>query len=90
LTAVQIQRADPDVIVGHDFLGTTLEILLTRMKDLKADHWSRIGRIRRTQLRVGRQAFGNAKFLAGRLVADLSSDGAKVIDLHSLIRAVLY
>ena len=48
------------------------------MKELKADHWSRIGRIRRTQLRVGKQAFGNAKFLAGRLVADLSSDGAKV------------
>jgi DNA polymerase alpha subunit A len=48
------------------------------MKELKADHWSRIGRIRRTQLRVGKQAFGNAKFLAGRLVADLSGDGAKV------------
>jgi DNA polymerase Pol2 len=77
LTLIQIQRADPDVIVGHEFLGTVLEILLTRMKELKADHWSRIGRIRRTQLRIGKQGFTNAKYLAGRLVADLSSEGAK-------------
>lgn len=77
LTLIQIQRTDPDVIVGHDFLGTTLEVLLTRMKELKADHWSRIGRIRRTALVIKKAWYSNAKVLAGRLVADLSSEGAR-------------
>lgn len=73
-----IQRNDPDVIVGHEFLGTGLETILQRMKELKADHWSRIGRIRRTQLKIGMRWYSNAKYLTGRLVSDLSSDGAKV------------
>ncbi len=74
-----IQRNDPDVIVGHELLGTNLEVILQRMKDLKADHWSRIGRFRRTQLKIGRMWYSNTKYLGGRLVADLSSDGAKVM-----------
>jgi DNA polymerase alpha subunit A len=73
-----IQRSDPDVIVGHEFLGTTLEVFLQRMKELKADHWSRIGRFRRVSLKIGRMWYSNTKFLAGRLISDLSSDGAKV------------
>jgi hypothetical protein len=48
------------------------------MKELKADHWSRIGRFRRAKWpNVGRQGT-NLKFLNGRLLCDLASDGAKV------------
>ena len=35
-----LNKADPDVIVGHEFLGASLDALLHRMRDLKVDHWS--------------------------------------------------
>lgn len=72
-----IQRHDPDVIVGHNFLGSSFEALLYRLKELKADQWSRIGRFRRKGFTISK-AGNNARLLAGRLVADLSSDVAKV------------
>ena len=31
-------RANPDIIVGHKFLGISLDILLHQMKELKADY----------------------------------------------------
>lgn len=86
-----IHRADPDVIVGHDFLGVSLDVLLHRMKELKADHWSRLGRFRRSKWpSIGKQGT-NIRFLAGRLLADLASDGAKV-GFNSIVaeRALIY
>ncbi|CCM02599.1 uncharacterized protein FIBRA_04702 [Fibroporia radiculosa] len=72
-----IHKADPDVIVGHEFLGVSLDVLLHRMRDLKADHWSRIGRFRRSKWpMIGRQGT-NMKFMNGRLLCDLASDSAK-------------
>ncbi|KAF8966275.1 DNA polymerase alpha catalytic subunit [Flammula alnicola] len=74
---VAIHKADPDIIVGHDFLGVSLDVLLNRMRDLKADHWSRLGRFRRSKWpNIGKQG-SNLKFLNGRLLCDLASDGAK-------------
>ena len=72
-----IQRHDPDVIVSHNFLGNTFEALLYRMRELKADHWSRIGRFRRKGMNISKMG-SNVRLMAGRLVADLSSDAAKV------------
>ncbi|KAF4610852.1 hypothetical protein D9613_006632 [Agrocybe pediades] len=72
-----IYKSDPDIIVGHDFLGVSLDVLLNRMRDLKADHWSRLGRFRRSKWpNIGRQG-SNLKFLNGRLLCDLASEGAK-------------
>ncbi|KAG6370047.1 ribonuclease H-like domain-containing protein [Boletus reticuloceps] len=74
---VTLFNADPDVLVGHDFLGVSLDVLLGRMKDLKAEHWSRLGRFRRAKwIPIGRQGT-NIKFLSGRLLCDLASDGAR-------------
>lgn len=74
---VAIFKADPDVIVGHDFLGVSLDVILDRMRDLKAEHWSRLGRFRRSKWpNIGRQGT-NIKFLNGRLLCDLASEGAK-------------
>ena len=75
---VTIYKADPDILIGHDFLGVSLDVLLSRMKDVKADHWSRLGRFRRAKwIPIGRQGT-NIKFLAGRMLCDLASDGARV------------
>ncbi|KIK69524.1 hypothetical protein GYMLUDRAFT_151355 [Collybiopsis luxurians FD-317 M1] len=74
---VALHKNDPDIIVGHDFQGVSLDVLLHRMRDLKADHWSRIGRFRRSAWpRIGKQGT-NLKFLTGRMLCDLSSDAAK-------------
>ncbi|KAF7983750.1 hypothetical protein HWV62_19727 [Athelia sp. TMB] len=74
---ITIYKADPDVIVGHEFLGVSLDVLLYRMKELKAEHWSRIGRFRRAKWpNIGKQG-SNLKFLNGRMLCDLASDGAK-------------
>lgn len=77
MSTVHIYQADPDVIVGHEFSGVTLDVLLHRMRDLKADAWSRIGRFKRDRwprLRGGL----NSHILNGRLILDLASDGSKV------------
>ncbi|KAH9933419.1 ribonuclease H-like domain-containing protein [Fomitopsis serialis] len=72
-----VYKADPDIIVGHEVLGVSLDVLLHRMRDLKADHWSRIGRFRRSKWpSIGRQGT-NLKFMNGRLLCDLASDSAK-------------
>lgn len=82
---VTIHKSDPDVIVGHEFLGTSLDILLHRMRDLKADHWSRLSRFRRAKWpNIGKQGF-NIKFMNGRLLCDLASDGAKVTSPSNLL-----
>ncbi|KAG8748383.1 DNA-directed DNA polymerase alpha catalytic subunit pol1 [Ceratobasidium sp. 414] len=72
-----LHKYDPDVIVGHEFLGFTLDVLLQRLRELKIDHWSRLGRFRRGKwMNIGRQGM-NIKFMQGRLLCDLASDGAK-------------
>ncbi|KIY66839.1 hypothetical protein CYLTODRAFT_437277 [Cylindrobasidium torrendii FP15055 ss-10] len=72
-----LHNVDPDVIVGHEFLGSTLDVLLHRLKKLKFKYWSRLSRIRRTAWpTIGKQG-SNGKFLVGRMLCDLSSDGAK-------------
>ncbi|KAI6101196.1 hypothetical protein F5141DRAFT_1190185 [Pisolithus sp. B1] len=74
---ITIYKTDPDVLIGHDFLGVSLDVLLSRMKDNKADHWSRLGRFRRAKwIPIGRQGT-NIRFLAGRLLCDLASEGAR-------------
>ena len=72
----QVHLHDPDVILSHEFAGTNLDILLHRMKELKCEHWSKLGRWRRAKWPLLKQGM-NTRLLAGRLVCDLSSDTAK-------------
>ena len=43
----QIQKLDPDIITGHDFIGQDLDILLHRVTVNKIPNWSRLGRLKR-------------------------------------------
>lgn len=45
----KIYSLDPDVIVGHNFLGFDLDVLLHRMDALKIPHWSKLGRLKTTK-----------------------------------------
>lgn len=72
----QLQLLDPDVILTHDFAASDLDVLLARMRELRVDHWSRIGRFRRAgwpKLRNG----WNLGLMRGRLCCDLGSDVGK-------------
>ncbi|KAJ1990888.1 DNA-directed DNA polymerase alpha catalytic subunit pol1 [Dimargaris cristalligena] len=68
-----LQRVDPDIIVGHNFLGHDLNLLLARMKELKTDGWSRLGRLRRTQWPrsfSGRTGYSEQMIMSGRVPCD--------------------
>ena len=71
----QLNKYDPDIIVGHNFNGFDLDILLSRMRGFKISSMSVLGRIKRTQAAMGNShSFGSeSKRLpptVGRLVCD--------------------
>ncbi|ORY28383.1 hypothetical protein BCR33DRAFT_667040 [Rhizoclosmatium globosum] len=73
-----IHKSDPDIIVGHNFIGVDLDILLHRLKANKVDAWSKIGRLRRTKwpkLQTGAGGMGDTAFqertvASGRILCD--------------------
>ncbi|TPX37489.1 DNA-directed DNA polymerase [Synchytrium microbalum] len=73
-----LHKMDPDVIVGHNFLGFDLDVLLHRMKAHNVSEWSRLGRLRRKEwpkLQAGAGGMGDSSFserqiAAGRLICD--------------------
>lgn len=50
LFLAKINKIDPDVIVGHDVASYDLDILLHRFTQTKVEKWSRLGRLRRTNI----------------------------------------
>ncbi|KAG1468258.1 hypothetical protein G6F56_003936 [Rhizopus delemar] len=74
----RIHLCDPDVIVGHNFAGFDLDVLLHRMKTLNIQHWHRLGRLKRKnwpKLQAGAGGVGESTFqermiMSGRLVCD--------------------
>jgi DNA polymerase alpha subunit A len=74
MVTAKLQTIDPDVIVGHNFLGFSLDVLLHRMQAQKIVGWSRLGRLRRTIMPKlqggGRSSYGERAVMSGRLVCD--------------------
>jgi DNA polymerase alpha subunit A len=71
----QLQRHDPDVLVGHNILGFDLGVLLHRMRATGVDGWSRLGRLNWSQwprARAGstEASWAERQILSGRLVCD--------------------
>lgn len=50
LFLAKINKIDPDIIVGHDIASYDLDILLHRLTQNKVPQWSRLGRLRRTNV----------------------------------------
>lgn len=86
-----LARSDPDVLIGHNFVGFDLNILLDRMKEQKVDGWSRLGRLRRTQWpkmnASGDTTFAMKAVAGGRLICDTYLQ-AKVRILLAYFRAI--
>eukprot|EP01113_Clastostelium_recurvatum_P044377 TRINITY_DN7487_c0_g1_i3.p1 TRINITY_DN7487_c0_g1~~TRINITY_DN7487_c0_g1_i3.p1 ORF type:complete len:1514 (-),score=286.83 TRINITY_DN7487_c0_g1_i3:28-4569(-) len=74
----KVSSIDPDVIVGHNFWGFDLDVLLHRMESTKIQNWSRLGRLNRSKmpkLQTGKAGHGDSSWqeravMAGRLVCD--------------------
>ncbi|KAJ2550715.1 DNA-directed DNA polymerase alpha catalytic subunit pol1 [Coemansia sp. RSA 1933] len=73
-----MHRMDPDVVAAHNFYGFDLDVLLHRMRELRVDGWSKLGRLRRTQWPklqagaggMGESTYGERQIVAGRVVCD--------------------
>ncbi|KAG5925769.1 hypothetical protein E4U53_003231, partial [Claviceps sorghi] len=78
----QVDVADPDVLLGHQFEGVDYSVLLNRLHAKKIHQWSRLGRLRRSQWpasmgKVGGNIFAERQIIAGRLLCDLANDAGK-------------
>ena len=83
----KIHKIDADVIVGHDILGFDLDVLLHRIKENNIPNWSRIGRLRRTEMPKlqggagGRASFAEKAVASGRLLIDLKISAREFLRL---------
>lgn len=50
LFLARVNKIDPDIVVGHDIASYDLDILLHRFSQNKVQNWSRLGRLRRTNM----------------------------------------
>ncbi|KAI8386945.1 hypothetical protein BD560DRAFT_321341 [Blakeslea trispora] len=100
-----IHRLDPDILVGHDFYGVSLNLLLRRMKHFNVEHWHKIGRIRHqkwpktisssSSALLGESSIQERRLMTGRIVCDTlmaSRDliKSKSYDLTELASAQLH
>ncbi|MBN3304208.1 DPOLA polymerase, partial [Amia calva] len=81
----KVHKIDPDVIVGHDIYGFDLEVLLQRINVCKVPHWSKIGRLRRSNMPKlgGRAGFAEKSATCGRIVCDVEISAKELIRCKS-------
>ncbi|ANB14265.1 DNA-directed DNA polymerase alpha catalytic subunit POL1 [Sugiyamaella lignohabitans] len=77
----QIQKQDPDVILGHQLENIQLNIILHRMKALNTADWYKVGRFRHRKWPNRLEVFDCRNIFAGRLLADISNDMGRSITL---------
>lgn len=69
-----IKEVDPDMLIGHNFVGFTLNTLLQRMQELRVSDWSALGRLdlkRFPRLQSGvTGTYQEREVCCGRLIVD--------------------
>ena len=78
-----LQRADPDVLIGHRLDDVDYSTLLSRMRENRTPGWHRIGRLKRSEWpknmgKGGGSFFAERQLASGRLLCDLANDLGKV------------
>eukprot|EP00941_MAST-03F_sp_MAST-3F-sp1_P002310 g2310.t1 len=70
----RIHKIDPDVIVGHNIYGFSLDVMLHRMQACRVAGWSKLGRLRLRnmphQVQKGDKSVFVGQLVCGRLVCD--------------------
>ncbi|XP_012304282.1 DNA polymerase alpha catalytic subunit isoform X1 [Aotus nancymaae] len=81
----KVHKIDPDIIVGHNIYGFELEVLLQRINVCKAPHWSKIGRLKRSNMPKlgGRSGFGERSATCGRMICDVEISAKELIRCKS-------
>ncbi|RLW07871.1 hypothetical protein DV515_00003617 [Chloebia gouldiae] len=81
----KIHKIDPDVVVGHNIYGFDLEVLLQRINLCKVPHWSKIGRLRRSNMPKlgGRGGFAERNAACGRMICDVEISAKELIHCKS-------
>ena len=77
-----LEKADPDVLVGHQLQDVDYPVLLSRMRERRTPGWHRVGRFRRnewpkTMGKGGASWFAERQLVAGRLMCDVANDLGK-------------
>ena len=75
----QLQKLDPDIIVGHDITDFYLDILLQRLAHHKLPHWSKLGRLRKMNTVPIFKRKERTTATIGRLLADLKISARELI-----------
>jgi DNA polymerase alpha subunit A len=73
----RLYKVDPDVLVAHGLSGSVMEIILSRIKQLKVPHWSRIGRFKRQHVPHSRNEHG---YSGGGWIPRLATAGRLLVD----------
>ncbi|XP_053168394.1 DNA polymerase alpha catalytic subunit isoform X2 [Hemicordylus capensis] len=81
----KVHKIDPDVIVGHNIYGFDLELLLQRINLCKVPHWSKIGRLKRSNMPKlgGRSGFAERNAACGRMICDIEISAKELIRCKS-------
>ncbi|OBS59818.1 hypothetical protein A6R68_09055, partial [Neotoma lepida] len=81
----KVHKIDPDVLVGHNICGFELEVLLQRINVCKVPYWSKIGRLRRSNMpKLGsRSGFGERNATCGRMICDVEISAKELIHCKS-------
>jgi len=77
-----LERADPDVLMGHRLQDVDYPVLLSRLREKKTPGWHRIGRLRRHDWpknmgKGGNSFFAERQLISGRLLCDVANDMGK-------------
>ena len=78
-----LERADPDVLMGHQVQDVDYPVLLSRFREKKTPGWHRIGRMRRSEWpknygKGNGSFFSERQLISGRLLCDVANDMGKV------------
>jgi DNA polymerase alpha subunit A len=79
----KIGKLDPDIILGHDITGFDIDVLLHRTIANKIPHWSRLGRLRRSQAPTFKGKMKEKEAMTGRLICDLKISAKELIRCKS-------
>lgn len=72
---------DPDIVVGHNLLNFDYETLVMRMRFLKMNTWSKLGRLKRSELAQTKATFRS--MFSGRVMCDIKTSAMELIKSRS-------
>eukprot|EP01135_Chromosphaera_perkinsii_P004895 Nk52_evm15s303 gene=Nk52_evmTU15s303 len=83
----RIQMIDPDIIVGHNFYGFDLDVLLRSLQRNNVGQWSKLGRLHRVEMpKMGPSTMAGGEVnmaervvMSGRLVCDMYISSKELI-----------